>query len=262
MRILVLLIIGLLAAGQAGADRQGDSRGWKSDRSASSSQRVSQRASYSAKRSAWQQSRKSRYSARLTWLKSTGMNSGVCDELKGSNRGLRMMCMAFCELQACSPDYTLDDPFQNCPRSSKWILARYEQRRGPGDPDMPCVKQPEAVAECPCWSREELAGVRGTSADDQVAACTINSDYPTANILNYDTWRIFNDPTSALPYSTSLSSFGSYGADAAPTCQIMDSSSNVSRLMAVTPEQFAACEADVAQSAVNRGLACDDMSPQ
>ncbi len=255
MRILVLMIIGLLAAGQAGADRNRDGHSWQNDRSTTVSH-----ATKSSQRSS--QHHNNRYSARLNWLKSTRTNSGVCDELKGASRGLRMMCMAFCEMQACSPDYTAADPFENCPRSSKWILARYDARRGPGDPDMPCVKQPAAVAACPCWTPDELASLRGPSSEDRGANCSLNADYPTANIMNYDSWRIFSDPTAPSPYSTSLASFGSYGADGAPSCQIADSSANISRLMAVTPEQFAACEADVAQSAVNRGLACEDMTPQ
>lgn len=253
MRILVLLIIGLLAAGQAAADRNRDGHSWKSYKSTMVSH--SQKLSHSSRQ------HNSRYSARLNWLKTTRTNSGVCDELKGASRGLRMMCMAFCEMQACSPDYTAEDPFENCPRSSKWILARYEDRRGPGDPDMPCVKQPAAVAECPCWTREELANLRAPSAEDRRAACSLNADYPTAGIMNYDNWQIFSDPSAPAPYSTSLSSFGSYGADGAPSCQLADSSANVSRLMAVTPEQFAACEADVAMSASDRGLACEDMTP-
>lgn len=261
MRMLVLVIIGLLAAGQAGADRRGDDSRWQSYQSKLTSQ-----TDYLSKKERQQARKAARrdFSSRLKWLRTTGLNSGVCDELKGSSRSLRMMCMAFCEMQTCTPDYTLENPFENCSKSSKWILARYENRRGPGDPDMPCIKQPEAVAECPCWTREELAGFRGQSADDRVASCTLDSDIADAGITNYDNWQIFNNPRTPTSYMTSLSTFGSYGADQAPTCAVTDTCDPAtqicvgeSRLMSITVDQLAACEADLAVSASDRGLACN-----
>ncbi len=251
VRILLLLIIGLLVSGNAAADNKRDaSQKWQGYRAdlVSKSDKPLQR-----------HQRQGRYSSRLSFLRASGLNSGVCDELKGTTRGLRMMCIAFCELQSCSPDFTAEEPFQNCSRSSRWILARYEARRGPGDPDMPCIKQPEAVAECPCWSREELASFRGQGADDRLASCTLDLDYAESNISNFDNWRVLSQTAGA--YSVSLSSFGSYGTDRAPTCAVSDTCADgsclgESRLMTVTAEQFAACEADVALSAADRGLIC------
>lgn len=263
MRILVLVIIGLLAAGQAEADRNRHDSRWQGYQSHLSSHAEKARAKMQ-RRHQQRSVRRAYSSARLNWLQTTGLNSGVCDELKDSSLGLRMMCVAFCELQSCSPDYSLDNPFQNCSRSSKWILARYEKRRGPGDPDMPCVKQPEVVAECPCWTREELAGFRGQGANDRVASCSVDVDYPGSNISNYDTWQIFSDPNGPSPYMTSLASFGSYGPDGAPSCSVADTCDPAteiclgeSRMMSITSEQLAACEADVAMAAADRGLACN-----
>ena len=250
MRVLVLLIIGLLAAGNAAADRShGKWQGYRAD--------------LASKAHAYQQSRKyrhkARYSSRLNYLRTTGLNSGVCDELQGATRGLRMMCIAFCELQSCSPDFTAENPFESCSRSSKWIFARYEKRRGPGDPDMPCVKQPAAVAECPCWTRGELANLRSPSASDRFALCELDGD-PAPTMANYDNWRI--ESSTSGEYSTLLATFGAYGADMAPTCAVNDVCTDGSclgeyRMQSVTPEQFAACEADVALSAANRGIACN-----
>jgi len=246
MRILVFLIIGLLAAGNAAADRdRGDySRKWQSH--------------HGELKSHWNK-RSHRYSPRLRYLKTTGLNSGVCDELKGATRGLRMMCMAFCELQSCSPDFTAENPFESCSRSSKWIYARYEKRRGPGDPDMPCVKQPAEVAECPCWARDELANLRQQSADDRFAVCELDSN-PAPTMTNFDSWRI--ESQTSGDYYTLVATFGSYGADAAPTCAVTDTCADgaclgETRMLSITPEQLAACEADVAMSAANRGLTCN-----
>ncbi len=247
MRVLVLLIIGLLAAGNAAADRgHGKWQGYRADLVSKSDKPY------------YQHTRKGRYS-RLNYLRTTGLNSGVCDELQGATRGLRMMCVAFCELQSCSPDFTAENPFENCSRSSKWIYARYEQRRGPGDPDMPCVKQPAAVAECPCWTRNELANLRAQSASDRFAVCELDGN-PAPTMANYDNWRI--ESSTPGEYNTLLATFGGYGADMAPTCAVNDVCTDGNclgeyRMQSITPEQFAACEADVAMSAANRGIACN-----
>ena len=82
-------------------------------------------------------------------LQVTSSNSGVCDPLADATPGLEYLCIAFCELQDCQLDYSLDNPFQNCSKSSERLLARYEARRGAGDPDMPCLQQPQSAAARP-----------------------------------------------------------------------------------------------------------------
>jgi hypothetical protein len=124
---------------------------------------------------------------------------------------------------------------------------------------MPCVQQPAQVAECPCWTREELAGFRQQQSSDLYAVCELNGN-PTPTMANFDNWRIASQ--TGGEYYTLVSTIGSYGADGAPTCMVNDncqdgSCLSVSRMMSVTPEQFAACEADVAMSAANRGLICN-----
>ncbi|MGE0621675.1 MAG: hypothetical protein AB7I04_01590 [Pseudomonadales bacterium] len=257
MRTLVLVMIGLLMAGTAGAhgrDADSKSQGYRSHL-------VSK--SYGHQK--WHYSKHTNYryqaGSRLDALFNSKLNSGVCDSLADATPGLRLMCMAFCEMQTCEPDFTLENPFQNCSKSSRWIYDRYEARRGPGDPDMPCVQQPQAAPECPCWSPNELAGYRYPAATD-LPSCFANLS--SKGIVNMDSWRIYSE--DGVSYQTSLTS-SEMDADGVPSCQVRDkvcdpltgACTTSSRYMALTPEQFAACEADVAQSALDRGIICNPM---
>ncbi len=251
MRILVLMIIGLLVAGNAAADRDRDRSGYHGKHSYSQV-----KYSYSKVKQSWRKAARHYSSSRLNYLKTSNLNSGVCDALEGSSRSLRMMCVAFCELQSCTPDFTAENPFESCSRSSKWIYNRYEQKRGAGDPDLPCVKQPAAVAACPCWSSEELANFRTPASDDRVAQCAVDAS-PSETMQNFDNLQVSD---GAGAYTLSLSSFGSLNG--APTCAVTDICADGncldnSRMMEITAEQLAACEADIAQAAANRGVACN-----
>jgi len=189
------------------------------------------------------------------------LNTGVCDELAGATRGLRLLCVAFCELQDCQPDYSLDNPFQNCSKSSEFLLDVYEARRGAGDPDMPCIKQPESTAECPCWARNELADLRYNGNPDETAVCFQN--VTSTGITNYDAWQISAAP-GVPAFLTALSTIEHSEADGSAVCSLVDTCEDgncmdASRYMGLTPAQFEACEADIAQSAMNRGLTCMDL---
>ncbi|TNF87524.1 MAG: hypothetical protein EP301_06610 [Gammaproteobacteria bacterium] len=245
----MLLIIGLLAAGHAAADRDHDR-----DRGG-----YHGKLGYSEVAGNWRKSARSYSSSRLTFLKTSNLNSGVCDVLEGSSRGLRMMCVAFCELQSCSPDFSAENPFESCSRSSKWIYNRYEKRRGAGDPEMPCVNRPEpttqTAAACPCWTGDELSGFRYPASTDRVATCTVDNS-PAASIQNFDNMQVSD---GAGAYTLSLSSFGSYNG--APTCAMTDICADGvclddSRLQEVSAEELLACEADIAMAAANRGITC------
>lgn len=246
MRILVLMIIGLLVAGNAAADRDRDrERGYHGK---------SGYAGYSELRGSWRKSARRYASSRLNYLRSSSVNAGVCDELQGSSRSLRMMCIAFCELQSCSPDFSAENPFESCSRSSKWIYNRYEKRRGAGDPDLPCVQQPAAVAACPCWSAQELADFRNYPTEDRSASCALDGSAGTT-MSNFDNLQIGNSA-----YSLSLSSFGSF--QGAPTCYVDESCADgscapISRMLGIEPDQVAACEADILVAAADRGVACN-----
>jgi hypothetical protein len=187
------------------------------------------------------------------------LNSGVCDELADATDGLQELCVAFCELQDCSPDFTLENPYENCSASSVEALAAYESKRGAGDPDMPCVKQPDTSMECPCWTVNELTELRDPLATDTFAVCFTNAS-SDGRFSNLDTWHL-----SGPGYETTVSTTEWSGVDGgAATCLVTDRCEggdclNESRNLVVTPEQFAACEANLAMSAQNRGLECTDL---
>ena len=252
MRVLVLMIIGLLVAGNAAAGKE---RSWERGGYQGG------KASYSEMKRSWRKSARQFRSSRLNYLRASNLNSGVCDVLEGSSRSLRMMCIAFCELQSCTPDFTADNPFESCSRSSKWIYNRYEKKRGAGDPEMPCVSQPlvaetaAPVAACPCWSAEEFSQLRYAASGD-MTRCTVdgvNGD----NQQNVDTLLI-----AGSGYTLNMSSWGNYNGE--PSCALFDLCSdgscllNDSRLMPVGSQaQLQACEADIANAALARGVSCN-----
>jgi len=113
----------------------------------------------------------------------TPANEGVCDDLMGATPGLYGLCIAFCEAQDCDPDFSLDDPLENCNPSSEKLLRNYNRKKTELDPDMPCIKEP-----CPCWTQEELESLAWPSPSDQYAECRSPAQsYPG------DYWRIVND---------------------------------------------------------------------
>ena len=250
MRILVLMLIGLLAAGNAAADRD-------RDRERGGYQGL--KLGHSEVKHGWRKSARRYKSARLNYLKTSNLNSGVCDVLEGSSRSLRMMCIAFCELQSCTPDFAADNPFENCSRSSKWIYNRYERKRGAGDPEMPCVQQPiaeptEVAAACPCWSGNELTGYLDWNPAD-ATSCIVDSGNGTDQ-------QNFDNVTVSGAGMLAMSSFGSY--QGAPTCALYDTGEDgnrnppVSRLTTISAEQVLACEADIANVVMRRtGAACN-----
>ncbi len=187
------------------------------------------------------------------------VNSGVCDGLANASPGLRRLCVAFCEVQSCEADFTLENPLENCSPGSSRILARYEAKRGAGDPDMPCIQQPEVQTECPCWTRNELANLRYTANDS--AMCFLNIS--NTSVTNYDSWQISNNPGSATTYFTALSSMENSSAGGPSVCSLADTCSDgnctgLNRFLEVSPQQFAACEADLVMAAQNRGITCTD----
>ena len=96
----------------------------------------------------------------------TPAGEDVCDELLSATPGLYGLCVAFCEAQDCEPDFQAADPFAECRPSNPRLLRVYDRKKGPTDPDMPCMQ-----AGCPCFSEEELLGM-GTPYD----LCAIECD--------------------------------------------------------------------------------------
>ena len=186
-------------------------------------------------------------------------NEGVCDELMYATPGLYGLCVAFCEAQDC------DENFENCNPSSRKLVDIYNKRKRSGDPEMPCLAPPPS---CPCWTEEQLAGLQFPAAGDQLACVKdwwwVNSNDPNHGVENHDLWMIqLRTDLNQVVYWTELQTTEvSYHQSNDPYCQIRDLclDGNCSGLnLAIgplTPEEFAVCEAQVAQSGAARGFDC------
>ena len=119
----------------------------------------------------------------------TQPNEGVCDVLIGATEGLYGLCIAFCEIQECVPDFFAPDPFANCEPPSPNILDAYNDKRGPDDPAMPCFPE----SGCPCWSLEELWGLRYPSGHPQEEVFGY-LDRPVMTYEYSDEWNISRLP--------------------------------------------------------------------
>ncbi|MCI5162272.1 MAG: hypothetical protein D3917_09690 [Candidatus Electrothrix sp. AX5] len=78
----------------------------------------------------------------------------TCDHLQGGTPGLFGLCIAACEAR------DLGDPAVMTEREQvhfERLLAKYETKRAPGDPDLPCATvHPVPVGECPLLTQETL----------------------------------------------------------------------------------------------------------
>jgi len=180
----------------------------------------------------------------------TPANEGVCDDLMFASPGLYGLCVAFCEAQDCVPDPAAADPFANCRPSSPKLLEIYNRKKQPSDPSMPCYYE----EECPCWSPEELAGLRYPSGTDFRTDAL--KDQTTPDQQNHDLWLIFN----GTPYYATIVETKEWDwmADG-PTCALIDVCGDfnclwVNRYFGVTDSQFAVCEAQLNQSGLARGF--------
>jgi hypothetical protein len=108
-------------------------------------------------------------------------------------------------------------------------------------------------AGCPCWSPEELAGLRGPTPGLR-GVC--DKDFTGSGSVNRDSWTLSpfdsNDPITQV--RTRQAFF-----DDGPSCTLIDRCSdgtclNIIRSQQITFEQFLSCEKDVATSAADRGL--------
>ncbi len=99
----------------------------------------------------------------------TPAKNTMCDPLADATPGLYGLCVAMCEAQAC--EATLDPDTgevtfdESCNPSAERILANYNKKASPSDPQMPCV-----TIACPCWSEPGIdnigGGRNGGSASD------------------------------------------------------------------------------------------------
>ncbi len=180
----------------------------------------------------------------------TPANEGVCDELAadGITKGLYGMCVAFCEAQDCEPDLALSDLFEKCRPSNEKLLQTYDKRKQPGDPEMPCVKDP-----CPCWDFDDLINLVVVSPVEAQSCFDGNRDFwrqanaisaPITQVVQMQAWSPgFSPFFESLCYLQERDpSFGQRIVNIGPLSQ----------------EQFDACQADVIAIAQERGLDCWD----
>lgn len=165
----------------------------------------------------------------------------VCDVVKYGAPGLFGLCIAFCEAQDCEPDPFADDPFENCQPGSERVLANYRRKMEPGDPEMPCLKDP-----CPCWTQDEIDSLRYPQLGDATRCWTATQ--------KGDFWRI-SDPE--FGYSTSV-------RVTSHTCSMFNWCSDSRqgecfpyKLTAkLSADEHAICLAQLRQAGADRGFDC------
>ena len=188
-------------------------------------------------------------------------NEGVCNELLDATPGLYGLCVSFCEAQDCVPDFTLENPFENCRAGSQKVLDNYEKRRGAGDPSMPCIQQ----ASCPCWTDQELFSLRSVDQTSDSWSCFLNQDIiipDVITLLDRSTWNILNNPTQGPEeYFTQVVSVADIDNTGNSFCSLVDrcvdgnclgGQTGIVRFLPTDTTEHAACETEIADSAVPR----------
>ena len=164
-------------------------------------------------------------------------DESICDPLVDHNPGLYGLCVAFWA-QSCEPDFTADDPFEDCKGGPSKILSLYEKRAGAGDPSMPGIQTP-----CPCWSEGELDPIAGVSPEDDF--CRVSSRGITG-IAGY----IVVDSLDPNDFETGQSSPPSILG----SCWYREASSTpiIERRLDVSDEQHLACAESVLAECARR----------
>ncbi len=203
----------------------------------------------------------------------TPVNEGVCDELKDGTPGLYGLCVAFCEAQdiaSIEQPITEEDlaTLEGSAPSGK-ILANYDKKKQPGDPEMPCIKVEEP---CPCWSAEELAELDGIMWDGRPSYSTspatpdgkacwdvsslINPNYMYENIFSYEIDYLTQyaytaaEATNYISYGTYRCVFTRYrnGPNGTSSQTYIDTNSGL------TEEQYLACRDSLRDFQANSGF--------
>jgi hypothetical protein len=82
----------------------------------------------------------------------------VCNPLKdeGITKGLYGLCIAYCTAQDLDEFPKENALMEELP--GERLLAAYERKRGPNDPDMPCLVK---AVECPCFHHAVCVATAG-----------------------------------------------------------------------------------------------------
>jgi len=175
----------------------------------------------------------------------TPANEGVCDDLMYATPGLYGLCVAFCEAQDCEPNFSLDNPFENCRPSSEKLLRNYERKMQEGDPPMPCIMLPPS---CPCWTAEELAAFPYVAPNDVATCDTISTAAIYISVI----------PDSSPGHGSGLFTWqdGIGGAE----CGFATAGPNhVHRYLIIDMEAYWICYSQALQAAADRNIECIDL---
>lgn len=171
----------------------------------------------------------------------------VCDPLQirnGGTPGLYGLCVAYCEAQDCgtSLECKEENPgdawgAHSCGCSD--VLTNYNDKKEPGDPDMPCI-EPE---ECPCFDAEFLATEIST-----IGAC-VDGSTPTRD----QTLVNGSDAEGCLGIGQTFTNYDAEGNPRAVVCQALDKDRDTSTGVCtttlntlqsgLTAGEFEACQA-------------------
>jgi len=176
----------------------------------------------------------------------TPANEGTCDTLFGGTPGLYGLCVAYCEAQDCTDENVATG---QCGAPNPRVLANYNKRKLPSDPDMPCVK-----ASCPCWTEAELANLPAPMAGDGQGC---RKDFIGGSHLNLDSFARSTD----LPERRITTVQTTQLNDGSFRCGIQDECNEGDCLqrnifLEITPAQFATCETQLNEAGAALGYAC------
>ncbi|UCH73698.1 MAG: hypothetical protein JSU82_15410 [Rhodospirillales bacterium] len=172
----------------------------------------------------------------------TPAENPLCNEADFVTPGLYGLCVAMCEAQQCGAEY---DPVtktikfdDNCKPSAEQILANYNRKAGPDDPQMPCVRIP-----CPCWTETELdniggGGINGTNFD----SCLGQEGDSFAGLFGMSD----NGGGAEWAYTSDDPAMGLL-------CTSMEATPSNSRTLTVSPDEFTICQQSVMRECVSRG---------
>jgi len=158
--------------------------------------------------------------------KSKKANAGVCDPLRGSPNDLHDLCENFCEKQECKHE----DPLSAvCAPPDPGLLAEYNARKRPEDPEMPCVRTP-----CPCWNADEIGAILGRISSDDFEFCV--NEETSDSVFDLGFGDLVEDELLAVRVR------GDLGANEY-TCRYIDETTDPEtvRVMLVTQEEFESC---------------------
>ena len=165
----------------------------------------------------------------------TPANETVCDSLRGQTRGLFGLCVAYCEARDLDRDATPGELQKLAARQAKF-LEKYNAKKGPADPDMPCVEK----NVCPCWANSAVGASNWLNKSVPVACSTFDGQNLQFN--NLQTTVAFDH---AEYTSMAVTSYAPDGTNYNYFCSHFDNATNTKMV-----HQFNATDAQVCRTQI------------